>query len=248
MCGVHEAFELDFTRGRIARAVRLRHFGELPRFARDFGVGCRTALVIAGGASAMSEHERRELEPTFREVLAPIAERLDAVVIDGGTDSGVMGLMGKARAANASRFPLIGVVVEALVSLADPSAAEAIELEPNHTHFVLVPGSAWGDEAPWLARLASVVAGTKGSATVLVNGGDIALADARHSIDCGREVVVVAGSGGAADTVAAASSGREVDGEIATLARSKGVRVVDASERTRLERLLIDLLRGGEVE
>jgi hypothetical protein len=248
MCDLDEAFELDLSGGRHARAIRAKAVSDLWRFVRNLDLGGRTALVIVGGASAMSESERREVEPTFREVLAPIAERLNAAVIDGGTNTGVMRLMGSARAAKGYRFPLIGVIVDELVSLAGASAAEGIELEPNHTHFVLVPGSAWGEEAQWLARLATVIAGTKASVTVLVNGGEIALTDAWYSINFGRDVVVIGGSGGAADTVAAAGSGGEIDGQVAMLATSEAVHVVDASEPSRLARLLIDLLQPVEVE
>jgi hypothetical protein len=47
-------------------------------------------------------------------------------------------------------------------------------LQKDHTHFILTPGSDWGDEAPWLSRLASVLAGDAPSLTLLINGGAIA--------------------------------------------------------------------------
>ena len=36
--------------------------------------------------------------------------------------------------------------------------ADASPLEPNHTHQVLVPGSSWGEESPWLADIATWLA------------------------------------------------------------------------------------------
>jgi hypothetical protein len=32
-------------------------------------------------------------------------------------------------------------------------------LDAHHIHFVLVPGAAWADEAPWIARVATELAG-----------------------------------------------------------------------------------------
>ena len=52
-------------------------------------------------------------------------------------------------------MPLVGVIVRALAALpGEPAADDAAPPEPNHTHVLLVPGESWGDEAPWIARLA----------------------------------------------------------------------------------------------
>ena len=53
----------------------------------------------------------------LRDEVVPVAQRRDAVVIDGGTDSGVMQLIGRARSALGARFP----------------SPDAVRLEPNHT-------------------------------------------------------------------------------------------------------------------
>ncbi|XVS62387.1 hypothetical protein ACQPYE_29530 [Actinosynnema sp. CA-299493] len=81
-------------------------------------------------------------------------------------------------------------------------AVDLAAFEPNHTHLVLVPGGAWGDESPWLAEVADVVAGPEPSLTVLVNGGPIAFADAEHSLFHHRPLVVLRGSGRTADLIA----------------------------------------------
>jgi SLOG in TRPM, prokaryote len=156
--------------------------------------------------------------------------------------------MGSARGEGGWHFPLIGVIVDELVKSSSTSRREAVDLEPNHTHFILVPGSKWGEEAPWLARLATAVAGSDGSATVLVNGGEIAMADVRHSIDAGRHVVVLDGSGRTADALAAAVRGDQADPSVTALAASGIVHVVDARDRNELAWLLDDLLAGRAVE
>lgn len=243
-----ESFVVELDSGRRARAVRVRAIGDLARVVRELEVGGRAALVVVGGASGMSPREIRRLEPLFSDALAPLAQQLGATVIDGGTDTGVMRLMGRARGEGGWQFPLIGVIVDELASHSSTSPSAAIDLEPNHTHFVLVPGSEWGEEASWLARLATVVASSDRSATVLVNGGEIAMADVRHSIDAGRRVVVLDGSGRTADALAAAVRGEQADPAATELAASGIVHVVDARDRNALAWLLDDLLSGRAVK
>ena len=84
-------------------------------------------------------------------------------------------------------------------------------LESNHTHALLVPGTEWGDEVPWLAHAATIVADGAPSVTLVVSGGEITYEDAGASIAEGRAVLVAAGSGGTADELAAATRGEEAD-------------------------------------
>jgi hypothetical protein len=245
---MEEPFLVELDGGRRARAVRVKRPEDLEPAVRELDVGERAAIVVVGGAGGMSTGEVRRLAPLFDDVIAPLAQRLGVTVIDGGSDTGVMRLMGSARGHGDWKFPLIGVIVDELANYSGASDEEAAELEPNHTHFVLVPGSDWGEEAPWLAQLATVVAGPEESATVLVNGGDIALADVRHSIDAGRPVVVLAGSGRTADALAATVRGDQTDPSMTELAESGLVHAVDAHDRNAFAWLLDDLLAGRTVQ
>ena len=80
----------------------------------------RAVIVLVGGAGIMGEKEFETVAQVLRDEVVPVAERLDAVVIDGGTDSGVMQLIGRARSALGSRFPLIGVAAEGTVLVRGP--------------------------------------------------------------------------------------------------------------------------------
>ncbi len=244
---MEEPFVVELDGGRRARAVRVEAVADLAQAVHELDVGARAAIVVVGGASGMSAAEARRLRPLFSDVLAPLAQRLDVTVIDGGSDTGVMRLMGSARGEGAWRFPLIGVIVDELADYSKWSGVDAVDLEPNHTHFVFVPGAEWGEEAPWLARLATVVAGSEGSATVLVNGGEVAVADVRHSIDAGRHVVVLDGSGRTADALAAAVRGKRADPAVTALAASGLVHAVDAGDRNAFAWLLDDVLAGRAV-
>ncbi len=186
-------------------------------------------LVLVGGADGLSEADMARLRSLFAKVLAPMAEISGATVVDGGTDAGVMRLMGRAHHKTNSTFPLIGVAATGTITLSScsPSPPDVAPLEPHHTHFVLVPGSTWGDESPWLGRVASVLAEGAPSVTVVVNGGETTWEDVTRSVEAGRPVVVVSGSGRTADVLAAALRGEETDERAQSLSESG---LVDAVE------------------
>lgn len=173
----------------------------------------RPVIVLVGGAAGLRHYHMAKLHQLFVKVLAPLAEELGAVVIDGGTDTGVMQMMGIARHKTKSTFPLVGVLPVGLAALPDAACLPpgAAPLEPHHTHFVLVPGSNWGDECPWLSTLAGKIAQGLPSVTVLVNGGEVTWQDAAESVRAARPIVAIAGSGRAADALAIALNGQAAD-------------------------------------
>lgn len=185
-------------------SVRVTDPSELPGALRRLGLGTpRPVVALVGGAAGLQDGDR--LRGLFTDELVPVVRRTGAAIVDGATDAGVIALVGRAHADDeAAAFPLVGVAVEALVP------AEA-EVEPHHTHLLLVPGTAWGDETPWLARVVGALAGPRPSVTVLVEGGEIALADVEASVAAGRRVVVVEGSGRTADALAGAATGPRLD-------------------------------------
>jgi SLOG in TRPM, prokaryote len=91
----------------------------------------------------------------------------------------------------------------------------------GHRHFVVVPaGDEWAAELPWIAGTATEPAGSAPSITVLTDGGQIACPDVESSVEAGRRVIVIAGSGRTADTFAAALVGSSGDPRAAALANS----------------------------
>ena len=202
------------------------------------------ALVLVGGAGGMSPEEVRRVEPLFRAAVAPAAARAGAVVVDGGTDAGIMRLIGEARSASGGSFPLLGVAPASLLDGAGgtDAASDSSHPEPHHTHFVLVPGSRWGDESAWLARAATVLA-PGASVTLLVNGGDIAWADVERSVAAGRRVIAVEGSGRTADALAAAARGDASDSRARALVETGLVETVRWDDAEALAARLEELLR-----
>lgn len=211
--------------------VRVGSTGELAPALDGLGLGPpRPALVLIGGAGGLDDDAARKLEVLFAEVLVPVISRVRAVAIDGGTDSGVMQLLGRARAG--AEFPLVGVAAQGTVVLpgTPPGREDAAPLEPHHSHVLLVPGSDWGDESAWLARVATILAGPAPSVTILINGGEITFVDARHSLAAGRPVLVVGGTGRTADRIAAAVHGETGDSPAAELAASPLVHVAPLTD------------------
>ena len=197
---------------RHALSIRVQQSAELDAAIKTLGLESpRPVIVLIGGAGLVKPEEQAAIQAATQQ-LAAAAEQFGAVVIDGGTRSGVMAAVGQARAEAGYRFPLIGVATEATVTWLGrvPGWQRRFRdrgrgtLDPNHTHFILVPGSEWGDESSWIAQAASQLAGQLPSVAVLMNCGDITLnADLPNNLHAGRQVLVVDGTGRAADQLAA---------------------------------------------
>lgn len=173
----------------------------------------RPVLVLVGGASQISESDQQLLLSLFVQVLAPLAQTLNAVVVDGGTDAGIMRMMGRARSHTHGTFPLIGVAPVGLAALPDHPLPDpdAAYLEPHHTHFIMIPGSYWGAESEWIAQIATAIAQDEPSVTLLINGGEVSWLDTRENVEEGRPVIAIAGSGRTADILATALEGKITD-------------------------------------
>ncbi len=223
--------------GTLPPTVRVERAEQLAGGLAELGLRRgRPVVVLVGGADGMSDADLSLAGGMLRGAVFPLVDRLDAAVVDGGTDAGVMRVAGRARDAVGGRFPLVGVVAAGTV------AGVAAALEPSHTHVVLVPGSSWGDESPWLAGVASAIAGERPSVTLVVNGGAIAYDDIANSLDAGRPIVVVGGSGRTADAVADAYAGRASNPRAVRAAASPLTTVVDLADRDAITAALESVL------
>jgi hypothetical protein len=205
---------------------------QLPQALHSCGLGqCpQPTLVLVGGASGLDDDCQTQVDTLFADVLAPLAQKLGLCVVDGGTNAGVMRLMGRARAYIGGTFPLVGVAPDTLVNLPDRPVThpDACYLEPNHTHCFLVPGDQWGDESVPLAQVATHCAQGAPTLTLLVNGGNVAWQDAQASIEQGRRIMVMADSGRTADAIAEAMHGdAHMDARARPLLASGLLSVVD---------------------
>jgi hypothetical protein len=245
---VTSPFRIELAGADFGLGVQVSEVAELSAAMEVLGLRPpRPTVVVVGGAASLEKAGIDDLRPVFTTGITPVMQRYGAVGVDGGTPFGVMRLFGEARAAATPAFPLVGVVAAGPAQLPRGQAfthAETV-LEAHHTHFVVVPGDNWGDEAPWIACTATVLAGAAPSITVLIGGGQIAYLDVQHSVEAGRRVVVVAGSGGTADVFADALAGAPADDRAEALSGSGLIRLVRKDQATRLAEVLAEVLEGS---
>ena len=169
--------------------------------------GCYPVIVLIGGAI---DKPHAEVTQQAIETISRMAQDLNALVICGGTDVGVMAEIGRVRSRNHHQFPLVGIAPEELVAWPGGPhntkflwwGKERWQLVPHYSHFILVPGSQFGDESPWIVDAATLLSQNHQSVTVLINGGEISRKDIELSLEHGRPVIALSRTGRLADELA----------------------------------------------
>ena len=164
-------------------------------------------IVLIGG-----EIDKQQADATRRAIqsISKVAEEMRAVVICGGTDMGVMAEIGQIKSRNGYKFPLVGVTPEELVTWpGGPSSTKFLwwgkqrwQLESHYSHFILVPGSQFGDESTWIIDTANILSKDHQSVTILINGGEVSRKDIELSLKNGRPVIALSRTGRLADELA----------------------------------------------
>lgn len=200
-----EKREIQFPGGNRAQAVLAPASAHVSDLARALDLPrFETVILLAGGAGSMQQPAEANLAALFTEGLASAASSFDAAIIDGGTQSGVMALMGQGVAQQGHKPALLGVAPEGRVSYPGKVDAEqeAGPLDPNHSHFVLVESDEWGGETAMMYDLGQYLATGRPSVAVLVNGGEIARNEVLYNVRQQRPIIVIEGSGRLADDIA----------------------------------------------
>lgn len=165
----------------------------------------KSVLLVIGGADSLSEKLKSKLTQLFSRGVARAAGTMNAVIVDGGTQAGVMEMMGQGVADRGYKSPLIGVAPLGLIKYPGSSGEGETPLDPNHSHFVLVEGTAWGNETGVIFNLVRALRSGRAPVVVmLVGGGTIATTEALQAVRQNLPLLIVEGSGGAADKIAAA--------------------------------------------
>lgn len=189
--------QISLKRGVTVKAANISSDNEIQEALTELGLPQpSTVIVLVGGAGGIGFMEKFPMRKAVG-IVAQLAEETGAVVVDGGTQAGIMTEIGRQRKKNKFTFPLVGVVFDELLMKEEPASI----LDPNHTHFFLIPGDNWGDESAWISKIASVIAGGKKSLTVLVNGGKISRSDVEYSLMENRPTAVLRGTGRLADEI-----------------------------------------------
>ena len=176
----------------------------LARLVRTVREQADAFVFLSGGASNMSGEHQQQLISMF-DALTRIAKSGRRLVVgDGGTEAGIMRAAGNARQASGNAFILIGVAPAREV----PPRGKT-PVDPHHSHIVAVDNpslpataDAWGSETETMYWLFDQLAAGRPSVTIVANGGGITLNEVAANVDAGRSMIVIEGSGRAADALA----------------------------------------------
>lgn len=189
--------QLSLKRGVTTKAANITEDKEIQQALTELEIPHpHGVIVLVGGAGGIGFWDKFPMRKAIR-IVARLAEETQSVVVDGGTQAGIMTEIGKQRKRNKFSFPLIGVVFDSLLMKEDPKSI----LDPNHTHFFLIPGEDWGDESAWISKIATEIAGEQKSITILVNGGNISRTDVQYSLLENRPAFVMRGTGRMANEI-----------------------------------------------
>jgi len=203
-------FRISFASGQKAKAVFIA-----PNEAAKTVIGQlgfkqpRPAIFVTGGASNMAPEDVAMTERIVEEAISRFAEEHQIAIVDGGTESGIMQMVGEARRKQKYTFPLIGVAPLGKVQYPGfANTQHEAELEDSHSHFVLVEGDQWGDETEMIVALTQAISGfgKQQAVGILVNGGKIARQEVylASTKDHKMPMLVLEGSGRFADELATA--------------------------------------------
>jgi hypothetical protein len=217
--------EISFKNGNHAVVVTVPCDTDPQSILKALDLAPPNALVIVlGGAKGLDDSRKTRLVELFSDAIAPAAAELDALIIDGGTQSGVMAMVGEAVARCGRGCQLLGIAPAGKVTYpggpSEAGIADGASLEPNHSHFVLVESNEWGGETGKMLELARAF--NAPILAILVNGGAIAADEALQSVRNGWQLLVVEGSGRFADELSAAVRDGQFakSAEVSEIARS----------------------------
>ncbi len=206
-------FTIHFPNGAAPIAVHAPSDSDPQRVIAALAIDTpRPSIFISGGAGLMDVESMQITRTTIEDGLARFLQEHQAALIDGGTMTGVMLMIGVARNRRAYNFPLIGVAPERMVEYPGYVNNEKLaDLDAFHSHFVLTDGADFGSESPMIYGLNIALSGgdPRQRLCIIINGGEIVKREA-HLCATGdahgrtTALLVLEGSGRFADTLAAA--------------------------------------------
>ena len=247
-------FIIRFSDTQYSPALRVDPADDAHKIIETFALMTpRPALFITGGAAKMTDDDILRTREIM-DGIAHFAEEHNLTVIDGGTEAGVMQMIGESRKKHGYKFPLVGVAPYYKVTYPGAEPIEGVEaaLEDGHSHFVLVNTPEWGGESETIIKLTRAVADKQRPMIgVLVNGGSIAERDVYYATASGDDripILVIEGSGRTADNISEAYRTQQTDNRlIRAIIKGGDIRLTPLSEGvpTMLKHLTNHFL-GGE--
>lgn len=239
--------EITFDNGTRASVARPDDGSDPALVLEELGLTARRGrpvIVVVGGADSLSDEAERLATAVIGPGISSAARTVGATIVDGGTASGVMSVVGESVARHVGDRPvLLGVAPERLVALPEAPLPEHVPLEMNHSHFVLTPGGEWGAETEWLFRLAEALAAGSPVVAVLIGGGEVSRLEALGAVRRSWSLLIAERTGGVADLIAARRrtperNGTPHDPDLDEIARAEAIRLISSNEASAFAREL----------
>jgi tetratricopeptide (TPR) repeat protein len=228
---------ITFDNGHEAAVVRVSDEDDPAHVVQLLGIEQpQPSIFMLVGAMDMLSKEMTMTRPIIEEGLAKFANQHHIAIVDGGTASGVMKLMGDARIKSNATFPLVGVAPANQVKYPGHDNPTGYDLDSGHSHFVLTRDGEFGDETDMIVNLSYALAGSgkKPRLGMVVNGGDIVRQEVyRYATapDSTLHLIVLEGSGRFADELAAAKRSGQADNDVVKAIVEKGhIELVSVSD------------------
>lgn len=250
-----EQFTIHFADGKFAPAIQVEADDPPEKILQAFNlIHPRPTIFISGGASDMSEDDIALTRQIMEECIAAFAAKHHITVIDGGTEAGVMDMIGEARLKHKYKFPLVGVAPLHKVEFPNykGKGAEA-ELQHGHSHFVLVNADEWGGESNMIVALTKAIAdgGEAPMVGILINGGKIAEREVYLASASGEKrmpLIIVEGSGRTADNISTAFKTQSTDSAlIRAIIQGADIRLTELSDGVAALEKELNKVFGSEV-
>jgi hypothetical protein len=194
---------------------------EVERIVCEFRGKADAFVFLSGGASNMSDDARRRLQGLLEAFKVLIARGISFAVGDGGTKAGLMEAAGNVRAATRGAFLLLGVAPAPDITTKDEPGKTPVD--PGHSHVIAVrnpdweharaargwdPSQGhWGSEIEAMYAIFDRISRGRPSVTIVANGGTGTLDELSHNLRQRRPIILVEGSGRAADALVATLRG-----------------------------------------
>ena len=196
--------------------------------------GSYPVIVLIGGD--IDEHQANATRQALH-IIARITEDLQAVILCGGTELGVMAEIGQIKSQQQYKFPLVGVAPKELVAWPGGQrntkflwwGQQRWQLARHYSHFILVPGNKFGDESPWMVDTATLLSKGRRSVTILVNGGKVSRKDIELSLEMGRPVIALSRTGCLADEMASEPNRHKLISVVPANAEQRIVEAIQAA-------------------
>lgn len=202
-----EHLKIDFDSRQVPAAI-VSHADDMDQVIKEFNLNDFDSIILMlGGADNLEEELNQDIKIVLLEGLMTNFKMAKSIFLDGGTYAGIMKLTGEVIAWTGYKQQIIGVAPEGAVIYSDKKPSNGVELDPNHSCFLLIKGGKiWGDETGTLFKLAERLAWyeiksnkKRPQVVILIGGGKISAKEIVTAAQNGIPIIVIAGTGGLAD-------------------------------------------------